>query len=225
MNKLASALFSLALSAAPAAASAQTTVYEVWLPPPPLVLAPQPIAPQALTPQPAPAPAPAAEGVRVRFGVASNLTVGLANDRGHGVNTGVFAPGLTLDLGAQLRRGVAVYLRASVATLLVLNQASLYGVIEYSPTDVLSLGTGVGWDGMGSVFTGNDVACCAGPIARNTWSAVSVPAIVGFNLGRRDPSTGRLRGMRIGLEGALGMEPGSGALGWHAALSFGYVTM
>lgn len=217
MNKLASALLSLALCAAPGVASAQTTVYEVWLPPPPLVLAPQPIAPQQVTPP--------EEGARVRFGIAANLTVGLANDQGHGVNTGVFAPGLTLDLGAQLRRGVAVYLRASAATLLLLNQASVYGVVEYSPSDVLSLGTGIGWDGMASAFSGNDDGCCGRVISRNRWSAVSVPAIVGFNLGRRDPTTGRLRGMRIGLEGALGMEPGSGALGWHAALSFGYVTM
>lgn len=221
MNKLASALLSLALCAAPAAASAQTTVYEVWLPPPPLVLAAQPLAPQPLAP---PTAAPE-EGSRVRFGVAANLTVGLANDQGHGVNTGVFAPGLTLDLGAQLRRGVAVYLRASAATLLVLNQASVYGVVEYSPTDALSLGTGIGWDGMASAFSGNDDGCCRRVSSRNSWSAVSVPAIVGFNLGRRDATTGRLRGMRIGLEGAIGLEPGSGALGWHAALSFGYVTM
>ena len=46
-----------------------------------------------------------------------------------------------------------------------------------------------------------------------------------FNLGTRNPVNGRLQGMRVDLSGALGLEPGSGALGWHASVALGYVTM
>lgn len=220
MNKPRLALLALTLTTLPLASSAQTVVYTPWSPPPALIVVQPPPPPEALVAADLRAPA---DQTRVRFGVSGNLTFGLANDHGHGVDTGVFAPGLTLDLGAQFNRSTAVYLRASGASLLLVNQASVFGVVEYSPADWLSLGTGVGWTGMASAFTGNR-GCC-GPSFRNTWGGIAVPAIVGFNLGSRNEATGRLRGTRVGLEAALGMEPGSGALGWHAAVSIGYVTM
>jgi hypothetical protein len=138
----------------------------------------------------------------------------------------MFGVGLTLDLGVQFNRNLAFYARASGSTLIVLNQASLYGVIEYSPVEGVSLGTGLGWDGMAALFYSDVEACCgSGRSVRNRWSALSIPAIVGFNFGHRDAMNGRLRAFRLGLEGAVGVEPASGAVGWHAALSLGYVSM
>lgn len=138
----------------------------------------------------------------------------------------MFGVGLTLDLGVQFNRNLAFYARASGSTLIVLNQASLYGVIEYSPVEGVSLGTGLGWDGMAALFYSDVEACWgSGRSVRNRWSALSIPAIVGFNFGHRDAMNGRLRAFRLGLEGAVGVEPASGAVGWHAALSLGYVSM
>lgn len=220
MKKRLASLLALAALTAPSLAVAQTAVYELWLPPPTYVV-------QAQTAPWAPPTSPsAAMTSRFRFGVAGNFTLGLADDHGHGVDTGVFAPGITLDLGVQINRSLAVYARASGATILLMSQASVYGVVEYSPADWISLGTGLGWDGMVSNL-GADSSCCISsePTYRKRFSAVSMPAIVGFNVGRRSAVSGALRAFRVGLEGALGIEPDSGAMGWHAALSFGYVSM
>jgi hypothetical protein len=165
-----------------------------------------------------------ADASRLRFGIAGNLTVGLANDHGHGVNTGVFAPGLTLDLGVQMNRRVALFVRASTSSLIVMNHASVFGIAEYSPVEWLSLGTGLGWTGISSGFGNGDATCC-GPSWRSSWGAIAMPAVVGFNLGSRNPLNGRMQGFRVDVMGALGLEPGSGALGWTASLALGYATL
>ena len=189
--------------------------------------------PVLLPPPPAPETASAsdlavtspADASRLRFGIAGNLTVGLANDHGHGVNAGVFAPGLTLDLGVQMNRRVALFARASASSLIVMNHASVFGIAEYSPLEWLSLGTGLGWTGISSGFSQSVDSCCGAVASRRSWGAIAVPAVVGFNLGARNPLNGRMQGFRVDLSGALGLEPGSGALGWTASVALGYATM
>lgn len=220
MNNARLAILSLALLAAPLSAAAQTVIVAPWTTPT-VVLLPPP-APEAASPADLAVASPA-DASRVRFGIAGNLTVGLANDHGHGVNAGVFAPGLTLDLGVQMNRHVALFVRASASSLIVMNHAAVFGVAEYSPLEWLSLGTGLGWTGISSAY-GNDATCC-GPTWRSSWGAIAVPAVVGFNLGARNPLNGRMQGFRVDLMGAVGLEPGSGALGWTASLALGYVTM
>ena len=225
MNKNSLASLAFALLATPSLAAAQNLSDAPWAPPPPVyVAAPQPQSPSLFVNEGVVAPK---ESPRFRFGIAPNLTVGLVDAAEQGVSTGMFGVGLTLDLGVQVSRNLAVYARGSASTLILLNQASLYGVVEYSPVDGISLGTGLGWDGMATLFVYSDVeACCgSGRSVRSNWGALSIPAIVGFNFGQRDASNGRLRAFRLGLEGAVGVEPGSGAVGWHAALSLGYVSM
>jgi hypothetical protein len=223
MNNARLAILALVLLAAPRTAAAQTVIVAPWAAPTVVILPPPP--PEALTPSDLAVTAPA-DASRLRFGIAGNLTVGLANDHGHGVNTGVFAPGLTLDLGVQMNRRVALFARASASSLLVMNHAAVFGVVEYSPLEWLSLGTGLGWSGISAGFGNSAETCCGDTAAwRSSWGALAVPAVVGFNLGTRNPVNGRLQGMRVDLSGALGLEPGSGALGWHASVALGYVTM
>ncbi len=223
MNKPRLAILSLALLSAPLTAAAQTVIVAPWAAPT-VVLLPPPPAPEA-RPRVDLAVTSPADASRVRFGIAGNLTVGLANDHGHGVNAGVFAPGLTLDLGVQMNRRVALFVRASASSLLVMNHAAVFGVAEYSPVEWLSLGTGLGWTGISSAFGQSAESCCGAVEFRSSWGAIAVPAVVGFNLGGRNPLNGRMQGFRVDLTGALGLEPGSGALGWTASLALGYATM
>jgi hypothetical protein len=223
MNKPRLAIVSLALLSAPLTAAAQTVIVAPWAAPT-VVLLPPPSAPETASPSDLAMTSPA-DASRLRFGLAGNLTVGLANDHGRGVNTGVFAPGLTLDLGVQMNRRVALFARASASSLIVTNHASVFGVVEYSPLEWLSLGTGLGWTGISSGFSQSVDSCCGAVASRRSWGAIAVPAVVGFNLGARNPLNGRMQGFRVDLSGALGLEPGSGALGWTASLALGYATM
>ena len=223
MNKPRLAIVSLALLSAPLTAAAQTVIVAPWAAPT-VVLLPPPSAPETASPSDLAMTSPA-DASRLRFGLAGNLTVGLANDHGRGVNTGVFAPGLTLDLGVQMNRRVALFARASASSLIVTNHASVFGVVEYSPLEWLSLGTGLGWTGISSGFSQSVDSCCGAVASRRSWGAIAVPAVVGFNLGARNPLNGRMQGFRVDLSGALGLEPGSGALGWTASVALGYATM
>jgi hypothetical protein len=223
MNKPRLAIVSLALLSAPLTAAAQTVIVAPWAAPT-VVLLPPPSAPETASPSDLAMTSPA-DASRLRFGLAGNLTVGLANDHGRGVNTGVLAPGLTLDLGVQMNRRVALFARASASSLIVTNHASVFGVVEYSPLEWLSLGTGLGWTGISSGFSQSVDSCCGAVASRRSWGAIAVPAVVGFNLGARNPLNGRMQGFRVDLSGALGLEPGSGALGWTASLALGYATM
>lgn len=222
MNKLAPSLLALGCLLAPAIASAQTVIYAPWVTQPVYVIQ-QPVAAE-FAPPPPPADAP-----RFRFGIAGNLAGGRAKDRERGVNAASFGMGLTLDLGVQMNQHLAVYARASASTMVLVSQASLFGVVEYTPTRVLSLGTGIGWAGMVN-HTMDSVtyeSCCATyeRSQRGSWGGVSIPAIIGFNIAGRATEGGRRRALRLGLEGAVGIEPSSGVVGWQAALSVGYVAM
>jgi hypothetical protein len=224
MNKTRLAILCLALLSAPLTAAAQTIIVAPWAAPT-VVLLPPPPAPETASPSDLAVTSPI-DASRLRFGIAGNLTVGLSNDHGHGVNAGVFAPGLTLDLGVQMNRHVALFARASASSLIVMNHASVFGIAEYSPLEWLSLGTGLGWTGISSGFSQSVDTCCGGIAAfRSSWGAIAVPAVVGFNLGSRNPLNGRMQGFRVDLSGALGLEPGSGALGWTASVALGYATM
>lgn len=214
MNKLLASLLSLGCLLAPAAASAQTVVYAPWTAPTVYVL-------QA-------PPPPSLDAPRFRFGIAGNLAVGVAKDLHRGVNASSFGPGLTLDLGVQVNAQLAVYAHASASSMVVVNQASLFGVIEYSPTPAISFGTGIGWSGIARIF-GDEVnaGCCASDVVwtRGTWGGVAIPAILGINIARGGAAEGRRRATRLGLEGSVGVDPASGVVGWQAGVSIGYVAM
>jgi hypothetical protein len=50
------------------------------------------------------------------------------------------------------------------------------------------------------------------------WSAVSIPLIAGVDVTRWNRSE-----LRIGFEVAPGLDPSTSTVGWHAALTFGWV--
>lgn len=202
-------------------ARAQAPPAQPWAPQPVWVLAP------ATNSQASPLFVTQPRGVdeqRFPFGISGSFTVGGASDTRRGVNALVFAPGLTLDLGVQLTRSIAVFGRASGATLLVFNQGALYGIVEYSPVDWLSLGTGLGWMAIASPVTelSYPTAGSSERLTRGDWGGIAAPLLVSFNIGHRNPMTGRLAAFRIGMEGTLGVEPSTGILGWSSALTLGY---
>ena len=183
-----------------------------------------------LLPQsPDPEPSPRADDApRFRFGVAGNLSAAMARNIPRGIDASSFGPGLTLDLGVQVSQQLAVYAHASASSLFVVNQASVFGVVEYSPTDAISFGTGIGWSGIARLFAGEvNASCCASDVVwtRGTWEGVAIPAILGINLSRGPSPVGRRRATRLGIEGSVGVDPASGVVGWQAGVSIGYVAM
>ena len=77
MNKPRLAIVSLALLSAPLTAAAQTVIVAPWAAPT-VVLLPPPSAPETASPSDLAMTSPA-DASRLRFGLAGNLTVGLAN--------------------------------------------------------------------------------------------------------------------------------------------------
>ncbi len=224
MNKSLPALLVIVGALASPSAFAQTAPVQPWQPPPAWGPAPPP---SVAGPPMYLAPPRAADWPRFRFGVASNFTIGAASDFARGVNAVVLAPGATVDLGVQLSRSLAVFARASGATLILVNQAALFATVEYTPVDWLSLGTGLGWMAVSSPLTelSTSSAFSAPAPSRGSWDGIAMPAIVAFNLGERDPVSERLGAFRIGLEGVFGVEPGTGIIGWSASISLGFVRM
>ena len=105
------------------------------------------------------------------------------------------------------------------------SQAAGYAVAEWTPKRWISLGTGLGYEmlappaGCNGPETG---PCPEGP----HWFGLSVPLIAGFNLLESDdPNRVRRTALRIGIEGAGGVDLSTGAIGWHAALSLGLALM
>lgn len=217
MNKLAASVLALGCLAAPATAAAQTVIYAPWGVAPPVVY----VAPQVIEAE----PPPPQDATRFRFGIGGNLTLAMAE--GRRVNAGSFGAGLTLDLGAQVNRHLAVYVHGVASTMILTGQASLHGVVEWTPSDVISLGTGIGWQGVATVAMQYDAVGCCGSYdpPRNTWSGVSIPAIVGLNFGARPGANGRRKSFRLNLEGAFAIEPSTGISGWQTSIAFGYVAM
>jgi hypothetical protein len=141
----------------------------------------------------------------------------------------VAGPGLTVDVGVQLGDRVAVYVRAQATGFgspgsPFVSQAAWYAVAEWTPHRWLSLGTGVGYEMLAPPAQNNG----PGPVRDDGphWSGLSVPLIVGFNLFESgDPNRVRRTALRVGLEGAGGVDPSTDAFGWHVALGLGIAWM
>lgn len=218
MNKLSASVLALGCLLAPATSAAQTVIYAPWGAPPPAVYVVQQAPDREV--------APPADLTRIRFGIGGNLTFASAKDLDRRVNAGSFGAGLTVDLGVQVSRSLAVYAHGVASTMILTGQASLHGVVEYTPTDVLSLGTGLGWQGVAMIGMQADATCCDDYVpTRRSWNGVSIPAIVGFNFGSRLGDGGRRRAFRLNFEGAVGVEPSTGAVGWQTSIGVGYVAM
>lgn len=161
--------------------------------------------------------------LRLRFGLSAGGTYA----RTLGAYGGTITADATLDLGGQINDRFALFAHVSGGWLFQFHRASAYLVFEVTPTDRLSFGTGVGWD-----FFGDDAEANCVTVSTNSygcgharWNGVSVPLVVGINLGGRVAGSTRRSGARITLEGALGADPTTGEAAGHASLSVGYVTM
>jgi hypothetical protein len=129
------------------------------------------------------------------------------------VAAGALNPTLHFDIGWRIDRRASVYARGEIGGIILANQAALYALGEWTPVGSLSFASGIGWDGMAS-YAQND-GC---HICRNTWSAVSIPLVVGVDVAHWNRSA-----LRIGFEAAAGFDPSTTTLGWHAAVTFGWV--
>jgi hypothetical protein len=125
--------------------------------------------------------------------------------KGPEVDAGALNPTLHVDLGVRLNGDFSVYARGEVGTIILASQAAAYGIFEWTPAPGLHLGTGIGWDGMATW-------------QETGWSAVSIPLIAGVDVTHWNRSA-----LRIGLEVAPGLDPSTSTVGWHAALTFGWV--
>jgi hypothetical protein len=150
---------------------------------------------------------------RLRFGVSGGLALGKALSAR--VDSFALTPTLVIDLGVQLGDDWALYGHAAGGSLLFLNQGEAYLVGEWTPRRWVSFGTGIGYDGMSVEL----VCDCQG--TRSNWSGVSVPLLIGFNFGSPRADQARRAFWRLGFEGAGGVEPATGTLGWHGGLAFG----
>lgn len=148
-----------------------------------------------------------ADPVRLHAAAGLGGVVGFAN--GAGVQAGALNPTLVGDLGASLGPAASVYLRGEVGTDIMGSQAAAYAVAEWLPIERLSLGTGVGVDGMAEYSPDSHMD--------NGWWGVSVPLIVGIGLVPTSDGT-----LRLGLEGAVGMSSAK-VFGWHASTTLEWV--
>lgn len=141
--------------------------------------------------------------VRFRFGIGGYVGGAFTRSSGGG------GPGIALDLGLQAGDTLAVYARLRAASLLLVNAASISAIVEWTPVEFFSVGAGLGADAMATV----------GILTSGTSDGgLSIPLLVGFNIGGRAPTQVHRSKFRIGLEGAV--LPG---LGGHAGGSAGLV--
>lgn len=179
----------------------------------------------------APATTSKVDHPRFRLGVGGSVMVGSASgtsrDGKTQVSAGSLAPELQLDLGIQINRHGALYLRGAVGSVFLLNHASGYLIGEWTPLRWLSLGTGVGADGMAIIWMGGADPKPGETAFHNNWTAVSVPLVIGFQfIGEDDWNSPKAKpALRIGLEVAAGVEPTTGVAGWHAGVSISFVLM
>jgi hypothetical protein len=158
-------------------------------------------------------PRPDLSEQRLRFDVAGGFTAGVASSAR--VAAFAFVPTLVVDLGAQLGDEWALYGHAGAGTAMFFNQAEAYLIGEWTPRRWISVGTGLGVDAM-SLW-----GFCDCQDVRKDWNGASLPLLVGFNFGRPDPQRARRAALRLAFEGAGGVEPATGTIGWHGGLSFG----
>jgi hypothetical protein len=161
----------------------------------------------------------------LRFDLMSGALI--ASAQSARVSAESLSPALTLDLGAQITDHAAIFARLEGGTIALAASGAAYLITEWTPHPVISLGTGVGYDGISDA----SVLLCAGGTSclRSTWSGVSVPLIVGFNLQSRNAVSaaapnhhGRLR---IELEAAGGYAEKTQTWGIHAFVGIGATWM
>jgi hypothetical protein len=124
-------------------------------------------------------------------------------------------PTLVVNLGVQFGDKAALYAHVEGGSLLFMNQGGAYLVGEWTPDRKVSLGTGLGYESMNGFWS------CGCDGVRNEWSALSVPLLINFNLGVPHPEKARRAAMRLGLEGAGGLELATRTLGGHWGIAFG----
>ncbi|MEZ4409894.1 MAG: hypothetical protein R3A52_25980 [Polyangiales bacterium] len=167
-------------------------------------------------------PTIAPTGPRFRFGIGGTLAVGAASrhyNTDAQEDVSVVAPGLALDLGVQINDKLAVYGHSILASCFFFSIGAIEGVVEYTPTPLISLGTGVGWTGMAVVSFLPTTSTGSG-----SWEGVSIPLIAALNFGGRGPRGG-FRAFRLGLETAFAFSPDGEGSGMRASLNLGYVSM
>ncbi len=175
----------------------------------------------ALAEEPTGAPRSSAAGEsddspHVRFDLMGGVMGGGAGSA-H-VSAGALVPAMKLDLGVQLSDHAALYGRVEGGTLLLLNEGAAYLVGEWSPTRLLSVGTGVGYEGMSLAWIGG----CEGPSCiRNSWAGISAPLLLALDLGRSRSQAEHGVSLRIELVGAAGYEVATGTWGGHGFLGVG----
>lgn len=166
----------------------------------------------------------AAPDPRFRFGVAAGASLLRAHTA-----TLEFSFDATLDLGVQLNDRIALFAHGSVGAGSLSNRASTYAVIELTPVDLVSIGTGLGWDHYVFDHEGRCFAEAIDPVtlscSHHVWNGMSVPLIVSLNLGGRGNEHARRHGLRLSVEGAFGVNPSTGDDAWRASVALGYVAM
>jgi hypothetical protein len=172
-----------------------------------------------------------ADHPRFRLGVGGGVLAGIANGASRDGKTQVsaasLAPALQLDLGIQFSRHGALYLRGEAGSVFLLNHACGYLIGEWTPLRWISVGTGAGIDGMADLWIDGAEPKPGETVIRNSWTAVSVPLVIGLQfISEDDWNRPKAKpALRIGLEGAVGVEPTTGVVGWHAGLSISFVMM
>lgn len=158
---------------------------------------------------------------RLRFGGGGGFWGGRAQSNATVTAVAVEAialnPGLYVDLGAQLSDRFALYARGEAGSLIVIGNAAAYAIGEWSPHDIVSIGTGIGVDSIGQPNS-----------ATKGWLGFSVPLIVGLNFGGEDggrSTSARRSVFRLAFELAVGDRPQIAAVGWHAAVTLGFESM
>jgi hypothetical protein len=179
-----------------------------------------------------PATAMADGEIRPRFDLFVGVLGGGAGGRttqGVTVSTGSIAPALKLDLGAQIGEHAAIFARVEGGTILLADEGAAYIASEWTPIPAVSLGTGIGYEGISFTWIGGD-ACNASrtPCIQNSWSGVSVPLFVSFNIPRHrhDPAGKPPHGgLRLELEGASGYDVRTETWGFHLFAGIGWTWM
>jgi hypothetical protein len=104
------------------------------------------------------------------------------------------------------------------------SEAAAYGIAEWTPLHWFSLGSGLGYEMLAPRPTCHGMGPCS--VDYPHWYGLSVPFLVGFNLVQMRYAAGVQRAaIRLGLEGALGLDPSIEAYGWHMAMSLGLALM
>lgn len=165
---------------------------------------------------------------QVRLRVGAMAGVALADVSGPSASVRVGVPSLTFDVGAQINSAWAVFGRASAGTIVFSTALSLQALGEYSlARGLVSIGGGVGLMHLRDshlCFETNENGRTFALCPDGSWSGLTIPAFVAFNLGpRRD--VGRRQRVRIEAGAALIPDVGDGNVGGAISLGIGYVAM